>query len=436
MNNALEWIKGNVFIVVFCVIMIAAPVGMWLYTSGLNSDVQATMQQRANNLPKLASIRKVPIDFPGQPSSQGVINENFIELYTEVATALGKDADAVRAAAIEHNRKGRDVLMADVFPAMPPDRKDFLPEEFHRRLMAAYEALLKEINAGLAPSADSLRDDLARERERFISQDLQKDPQATLTADETRDLTERLTAHRLALYTGAAEDINVYLDRSTLAPPVWIQASMPSPSQLFRWQWEFWIINDVLKALFEANKADQKVYRAPVKRVLALAVAAPGESEGSRAAPTGGRGLGGPSGNAPGGSAAAPVPSADPKMQVKFDYSASITGRTTNPLYDVIYVTLDLVVDTERLPAVIDALSQYNFFTVTSLSVRPEDSFAAAREGYIYGPAPVSEVHMVLETIWLRDWIAPYMPDDLKSALGVPIPPKAPMPGVAPPDET
>jgi hypothetical protein len=45
------------------------------------------------------------------------------------------------------------------------------------------------------------------------------------------------------------------------------------------------------------------------------------------------------------------------------------------------------------------------------------DSFAAAEEGYIYGAAPVSAVSLKLETIWLREWTGPFMPDDLRSRL-------------------
>jgi hypothetical protein len=38
---------------------------------------------------------------------------------------------------------------------------------------------------------------------------------------------------------------------------------------------------------------------------------------------------------------------------------------------------------------------------------------------------------MTLETIWLRDWTAQFMPDDLKRTLGVPVT----TPGVGQPTE-
>jgi hypothetical protein len=131
------------------------------------------------------------------------------------------------------------------------------------------------------------------------------------------------------------------------------------------------------------------------------------------------------------GGAAAGGANANPKMPVGFDYAASITGRKTNPLYDVVYVDVDMVVETARLPQVLDELSRYNFFTVVAINVTPADSFEAARSGFIYGQAPVSNVSMTLETIWLRDWTAQFMPDDLKRTLGVPVT----TPGVGQPTE-
>jgi hypothetical protein len=121
------------------------------------------------------------------------------------------------------------------------------------------------------------------------------------------------------------------------------------------------------------------------------------------------------------GIAASSGTGANPKAPVAFDYSASITGRKSNPLYDVVYVNVDMVVETARLPQVLDELSRYNFFTVVAINVVPADSFEAARSGFVYGPEPVSNVFMTLETIWLRDWTTQFMPDDLKSSLGIPV---------------
>ena len=61
-------------------------------------------------------------------------------------------------------------------------------------------------------------------------------------------------------------------------------------------------------------------------------------------------------------------------------------------------VDILMVVETARLPEVIDELTRENFFTVLDVSLTPVDSFAALAEGCYYGSAPVSDVALRLET--------------------------------------
>jgi hypothetical protein len=103
---------------------------------------------------------------------------------------------------------------------------------------------------------------------------------------------------------------------------------------------------------------------------------------------------------------------------VAYDFSKSFTGRTSNSLYEVRPLRLRAVVETIRLPSVMDAITKRNFMTVTSLAVRPADAFAAADEGFIYGPGAVSEVDVVIETVWLRSWLAKLMPAELQKSKG------------------
>ena len=126
------------------------------------------------------------------------------------------------------------------------------------------------------------------------------------------------------------------------------------------------------------------------------------------------------------------------------DLSYSLTGRRTNGVWDVRPVDILMVVETERLPEVIDELTRENFFTVLDVSLTPVDSFAALAEGCYYGSAPVSDVSLRLETVWFRSLhqdrsqtsspestdefdsgagaqVAWWMPADLREALGIPV---------------
>ena len=134
-------------------------------------------------------------------------------------------------------------------------------------------------------------------------------------------------------------------------------------------------------------------------------------------------GMGAPGRSSAGaGSADTTTPAVDPAIEVALDFAVSFTGRSTNPLYDVRWINLVIVVDTARMPEVFDALAQRNFITITKAVIQPVDPFSALKDGYFYGTAPASQVTLELETIWFRQWTAQFMPDELKRALGVPVP--------------
>ena len=49
------------------------------------------------------------------------------------------------------------------------------------------------------------------------------------------------------------------------------------------------------------------------------------------------------------------------------------------------------------------------------------DPFVHVAQGYFYGSSTLSQVSLKLETIWLREWTKDFMPEALKTALGIPI---------------
>jgi HAMP domain-containing protein len=430
-NVVIEWVKTNVFIVVFVILMIAAPLAMFFVSSSMSQGVRSRVSQRAQKISELQRLEKGDITTPDGQSVQGVLNEKFLQRYMQVANIMNDDAVEVQRAALDHNRKNRNVVMKGVFPEMPTAKRDVLPQQFHEALAAAYESMLAEINAGIPPTLESMRDELTRARHQFITQDLRKTTTDELTADEQKQLSEKLSLIRMARYEEAADKIGLYVSIDQLGVPGFDRTRQPSVGELFRWQWQFWITEDVLKALRKANNSDP-VIRAPVKHVLRVSVRdlpVSAEDESSSGDPGqfgagggfggGAQGLDSPQGEE---STAPPTGTApNPKAPAPRDYSNSpLTGRVTNPLYDVIHVGIDLVVEAGRLPHVMDELARYNFITVTAMELNPADPFEAAHGGYFYGIEPVTNVHLELETIWLREWTKEFMPKSIKKELGVP----------------
>lgn len=451
----LEWLKHNVLIVVFGVIVLAAPVAMWFVSSGVNADVSAEVKKRADQHPRLVSLEKTDITPPGETEPRtGVLNQGLLDAYKRIAEVRAEDAKAVKQAALQHNQKGRTVLSAQLFPSPPMSQAEVLPRRFHDSLVQAYRELLTSVGAGMPPSHDEMREQLEREWGTFIAQTLRKDPSEKLEPEELQRVSEKLSASRMARYAQAAERVGLYASLERLGVPAWDAKRMPSMVELFNWQWQYWITQDVLQAVHAANGSLRTVTRAPVKEIMSLTIVGlpgqslseQGSSQGAGAGGAGfgagaggggvgfGAGAGGPSGGGFGGEGmgGAPQPQPPPGDAPSGagvtgfgggDFSKSLTGRKSNNLYDVVYADVKLVVETTKLPAVLDAIAAHNFMTVTNVKLSALDSFEAVANGFFYGPAPICIAELRIETIWLREWIKPFMPPATKKALGIQDPP-------------
>ena len=114
-----------------------------------------------------------------------------------------------------------------------------------------------------------------------------------------------------------------------------------------------------------------------------------------------------------------PVTATDGDTPLDEDFSVSHTGRRSNAIYDVRHVSVTLRIDSQRLTEFFEALSKVNFMTVLRVNMTDVDEYEALAEGFVYGNADVVELEVLIETIWLRDWTSQYMPNRIKSQLGI-----------------
>jgi hypothetical protein len=258
----------------------------------------------------------------------------------------------------------------------------------------------------------------------------------------------------------------VYLPKSVLNIPEFDLKSIPGIEILFGWQWRYWVISDTIGAIAAINQ-EQSVLTAPIKRVIFINVVGlpamedewddevvdpgaggglpggggmggggmgGGDMGGGGMGGRGGRGgpLGGPIG---GGAPTVPPPSGGdnsgghgggsgggsnrpPAEELS---SKTFTGRVSGGMFDIVKVRLRCIVDTQRIPEILDGFSKYNFTTVVDVDLKPVDKFEAIAKGYEYGKASVSQLTVVLEGIWLRSWTTEYMPKKVKEILGIPV---------------
>lgn len=448
-KTVIEWIKANVLTIVFLVLTVASLVAMPLVARSMNVSLREEVESRARTFSQLEQLEQTSVRIPsgdGTSRTENVlVNQQLLREYERYIEQEEEDARQVYEQAVQFNRQGRDVLMPELFPEPPAARRDVLQPRFHERLMEAYDELLASVNAGSPPSAEALHDDLQRREFQVRSQVFHRSADEQLPADERRELEQQLATLRLIRYQEAAEGLTFYASRDALTIPEWDQTRMPYPmEELFEWQWRYWLHSDVLRALYRANDG-QTLLRGPVKRVIRIALTDPpsvqqageeGDRGGRGAAGGGGRSAPGgapsPRGPSAGGGGGAGIPGRndaqqtqkrpiDPTAEVSRSFAQSLTGRTTNPLYDVRYVQLDLILDSHHIPEVIDALAAENFMSVLDVSVQSADPYQAARDGFFYGDAPIARVSMTVETIWMRDWTSQFMPEATRDQLGVAI---------------
>ena len=442
MKPVLDWVKTNVLVVVLGVVAIGSLVAGWVFSTSMVADAKTKAEARVRKLTELDALEKgkISLAIPGKEPTeiQLVVNQAVLEEYKRVTERLRGDADGVHQLALTRNRRDHKPVMENVFPQPPDDKRDVIAFSVHKELMAAYENLLKSINAGGPPAPEQLAESLSRRDSQYIESTLKKASRAQLDAAELAALEEDLTRSRLAMCGEQAQRIAIYAELRALDVPPSPESKKPSIAQLFDWQWKFWLARDILEALVDAGASSNAggaptVLKAPVKRVISLRIpdmGFPGPKSAPQSSGFGGVG-GGFSGEAsaaaeaapaaPGADGAAPdgaAPAIDATQEATRDYKKSFTGRVSNPIYDVRTATVVVIAETSRLPDVFDAIARRNFMTVLNTSVRPADPFAAARGGFIYGAAPVSEVTLTIESVWLREWTLPLMPAEAKTALG------------------
>lgn len=434
MSKVVDWIKGNVAIVVCgAVIVLVLVLAPW-FSSSMEAGVRDAAEERARKVSEIAGFERSPVtlEVPGRAplSGSGVVNAALLEQYRDASSRLQADAEAVRTVAVQHNRKGRGVVSDEAFPQPPRSRRETIQFDVHERIVEAYESLLDRVRAGGPPAEDSVAAEIQRREMQFINNTLRKQDRKDLDAREEADLDAELAKARLVRYGERARELSFYAMLEDLDVPPPPQQSRISTAEMFDWQWRYWVAEDLLEAFAAANEGDASVVEGAVKRVVSLFVSdslEPPKSGGDGAGFGGGgmpgrrgvEGEGDGAGVAAGGDSPLGDVRIDTSLEAARDFSRSFTGRVSNGIYDVRNVEVVLVAATEQLPKVFDAIAARNFMTVLDVSLRPADPFEAARRGYIYGTQPVSEVTMRIETIWLREWTAPFMPADARAALGI-----------------
>lgn len=432
---AIGWIKGHLFIFVMSLLIVLFLGCGWYFSGGLNTQLVSDIDDHKKNFQKLDKASKTSVTLPmtsGDFTASGTLNKALLGSLDELSRTMAGDVESAKALVLKHNGEGTKTLLVDEsqFPNPPQSKREDLPNKVHAALITAYDEMLEASNAGAPPALDSVEAMLLREQSRFVQADLRKTSRDELNEQELSELTSKLTQARLQLYNEEAGKITFYASPRSfkLAADPFVTKQDHSLAEMYTWHWDWWVAQDLVSAIAAANSdpASGKpltVVEAPVKRLVSVqSLDAPFESAASGTGNSAGRQAGG---SGRGGSTPAatvgmlPEPMVGMDGSLDVDFAVSLTGRTSNKVFDVRNVRVVLIVETDKLPRLVNALGNENFMTITNVSVQPANAFTAAERGYIYGANPVSRVTLDLETLWFRQWTAAWMPQDVRDALGI-----------------
>ena len=431
MKNVLGWVKSNVWIVVLGVIILVAPPVAFVFSGGWNTSIQEERQREVSKEYTTLTGLKVNHVLPGETADAESVslssppNEKTTAFFAEKRAAYTSATTRAVEAALRFNHKDRGVLMPELLPEPPSDREQLLVTRMADMIVpsrdpdspTAFQQLFQRVNAVRPVHPPSQAERLKRERDRQFGQ-LGFENENSAPDDVVEQITAQLAERRLGEILGRARAGLVYADEDSLPETIPFRAPAQENVNLvqcFLWQFDYWVVEDLLSAITEANSArttpDAGITGALIKRVVRIepdefVVNVPSENDGRRGSRggRGGRGRGG----AQSGLLKAPK-------------SITEYRQGNSQLWDLRRVYTTLIVDADRVPEVIEVLSSSNFTFVVGVEMDTVDVNEHLKQGFYYGSEPVVEVTFELEMLWLREWTKQYMPNPVKAALGIPV---------------
>lgn len=428
MKKVLAIVKGNLVIVVVVVLALLAIPAILFFSSRWNheirekvsEDVSKTMSS-LNGIPVTYEISEMMTGGEAWQSDRVAPNQVVNNKMKSILETLSSEAEAVRELAIKRNSAGKTLLISGsdardrLFPApIDESARVRLLTELTRIRPKAYADLLKQARVGMPPDPADVMRQLEARRTRLIQDLVRGRVEQKLSDDEQAQIRDQLSKERMEIYQQAASRLSMYGDPSVfVGVREWHEEDgLPTLAEAWEWQMRYWVSQDLIDALKKANTESSglwmQVPAAPVKRILSVKVEAMSDSGG---------GIGF-------NQDAAPAPT-DPNAPISPTYKVAYTGRAgyptaPNALYDVRYATLDLIVDMNRLPDLLDAITTTNFMSVVGLDFEAVDPQDALRDGFVYGGDAVARATIRVESVWLRSWMKQWMPATVREQLGIP----------------
>ncbi|MDB5331950.1 MAG: hypothetical protein JWP03_3101 [Phycisphaerales bacterium] len=413
----MEMVKKNILSVICGVIALLALVAWFWPIGGMFEREQLALNTKQADYKKLSTLVSAPRKWPvtGSESDPAIPlkrfpNEQIIDDGDRIKKLVHIQADKMLEVTVngDPNLKLQGTyhatLLSDVFPNPRERRFNFQSAYFQavqQDIPKLLEAVIPPDDEEIHAAADKLWKDVYEPKIVTVGGKAFNFQQQEQEWHEAADkLPEQMRTERAAKF-------KLYVDATALAVS---RPMVPTPNQTLKdedlWyaQNMIWVQRDVAEAIARINSTSANVMESPVKRLLKLEL----PDDASQYIQAGG----GPGAQ---GAAAAPTPEA---LSGKA-YSRTPTGRVCNPLYDVIQFTLQINVDARKIPMIISELERGRLVTIYQADASTVDAQAAVDDGYIYGPAPIVQLTLKGEQLFMRQWTVKMMPDRVKDVLQI-----------------
>ncbi len=454
MSKIIGFIKANLVVVISIVMILAfLPTG-YFFANKWNAKIYEKANSAYNKEKRaLTSAGKITYALPAVLEGEADLSETRAP--NHVVTQFYQNHKVQREAQVQEvvdrgtafNQGDHVELVPGLLPRAPDDRtQKRLGREMAEAIVgtnsnaSVYQRKLQRLNAGSPPDPEALQATLedfkTREQQRYEN----ASADGKMTGLQTEQLDKDLAARRLGEYIGRAKALTFYctpetfVDRSESAsgrsggqsggraskssysviPSAVPPLSTIDEALVFNWLWDYWIISDVLEAAALANQdpvsGAMSIPEAPVKRIESIRVSKIELGDASAQNPdddsySGGRNRGSVRGD-------------DDASSGTFTQRA---GGAPDSAYDIRMIELIVVASSQDLPGFIDAIGKTNYMTVTDLDLEEVDVWNDLEQGYYYGDDHVVRATIAIESVWLRSWLKPIMPDRVKTALGIPL---------------
>jgi len=407
MKNVLEALKKNVLSLVCLLVALLAVVAVFVWPlPAKQTELQQKLEARKSELDALDGLakkaRKVPQVDPNATDVKqldGFPNDKVITVGQQIVQQMTSESKAAEELALKINE--HQLLHKESLPA-PTEPVAFEYKDKYTAIMdltgqdRSQTLAVRVLKAGVPPTPEEVAAERVRKAKEI--QDNEGVP-----GQNDKQIAERIARMQASLVEDMRAEVaarsQMYMNNSALDvyPGIIGATKPPAAAVIYYSPIGLWVQEDVCSALAAANASSDGVAHSAVKHLLTLDVTETGT-----------------------GAPAAPGATPDPNAAAA-KKTPSLSGRTSSDKYDVIPFHLVIYVDAAKVPQVLASLSRDKFITVNKVDLATVDIAAQTAAGYYYGDNP-SVVMLTIdgEELFLRSWLAKYIPKDLTTPPATP----------------